>query len=481
MLMNFKSPGPVSAAYIADNSPFAGIMGPMGSAKTSSTIMRNIRLASAQSRSPLTGERLYKLGVVRDTLANMKRTTMKSIESWFGEGGQWGGGGASNEPPFFKVGFKLPDSSVVRLWFDFVGLDVHNIEQLAKGWELTAYWLNEGDMLSPDIKNFLDARIGRYPGKIHGGPSWYGGMVDYNAPDTDNYLYKIFEEDRPEGHRLFKQPSGFSPQAENRENLPEGYYERMAIGKEKWWIRRNIENNYGFSREGEPVFDGYNDEFNCGGEVLEAVKGIPVRMYADAALHPALLFTQVMANGQRRIIGEVTIEGGAVQLGREALAYAAKHFKDSKLQGGYVDPSADKRDEKDSEADSWIETLNRAMGLTGRDKFRPAPTNELAKRIDAVKSPLGKTVDSGKAAFLISARAKDTRQAFNSKYRYKKRNNGAKSDEPEKNHPYSDLADAAQYFCLDDGGYEEITALETRLNRGKNFGAMRVAKLAVKA
>ena len=479
-LIQFTPPGPVSAAFIADRSSFSGIMGPMGSAKTSSIIMKSVALAQEQRPSIITGERLFKFGIVRDTLSNMKRTTMKSIEQWFPAGGKWGGGGASSEPAYFKINFKLKDGTVVRLWYDFVGLDVHNIEQLAKGWELTGYWLNEGDMLSPDVKTYLDARIGRYPSRIHGEPSWYGGIVDYNAPDTDNYLYKLFEEDRPKGHKLFKQPSGLAHNAENKQNLPADYYERMVVGKEKWWINRNVKNIYGFSREGEPVYEDYNDDFHCGSEIIQPIKGITIKMYADAALHPAIVFTQVAANGQRRILGEVAIEGGAVQIGKAAMQYAAKHFPDNEISGGYADPSADKRDEKDSDADTWIDTLNRTMGLTGHNRFRPAPTNDLMKRLDSVRNALRRVVDSGKPGLRVSAAAKIARKGFNSDYRYKIRANGAKEDKPEKSRPHSDVADAIQYFCLDDGGYEEAMALETRLNRKKGWNRMRQAKLAVK-
>lgn len=481
MLLNFNPPGPVSARFISDRSFFSSIMGPMGSAKTSSCIMKMVNINGEQKPSILTGERLVKFGVIRDTLANMKRTTFKSIEQWFPNGGHWGGGGSTKEPPNFKVGFRLPDNTIARLWLDFVGLDEHNIEDLAKGWEITGYWLNEGDMLSPDIKSYCDGRIGRYPGKMHGGPTWYGGMADYNAPDTENYLYKLMEEEKPEGHKLFRQPSGFSPQAENKHNLPDGYYERMAIGKEKWFIRRNIEANYGFAREGDPVYDTYSDDFHHADDI-EPVKGIPIGCYADAALRPAMVFTQVLAGGQRRILGEIYINGGAKQLGEAALEYAAKNFPGHQLQGGFIDPAADKRDENDSDAENYIATLNRAMGLSGGKCFRPAPTNDPVKRQDAVKAALKKTVGAAQPALLVSSAAKVARKGFNSTYRFKKRANGDTEDKPEKKHPVSDVHDAIQYFCLDDGGYEEITATESNKKSASSRGfggGQKKAKVAV--
>jgi len=479
-LMNFTPPGPVASAFIDDRSAFSAIMGPMGSGKTSAVIFKTVRLVAEQRPSLITGERLFKLGVVRDTLANMKRTTMKSIESWFGESGQWGGGGSSAEPPFFKVGFKLPDGSVARLWYDFIGLDVHNIEQLAKGWEVTAYWLNEASLLNPDVKTFLDGRTGRYPGAIHGGPTWYGGLADYNAPDTENYLYDIMEVQKPEGHKLFRQPGGRSPHAENRANLPPGYYDRLIATAEDWWVRTNVDNEYGFSREGQPVYSTYSDNFHCGGTVLEPVPGILIKLYADAALHPAVVIVQFLGDGQMLVLDEIAIEGGAVQLGEAIRDHMATKYPGFAYAGGFFDPAAEKRGENDSDAENWGETLNRVLGLKGRAAFKPAPTNDLAKRLDAVKARLKKTVGAGQPALRLSARAVEARKGFNSTYRYRKRANGDKSDEPEKKHPVSDVHDAIQYACLDEGGYEEVSATEHRKNNAAAFGRMHVAKMKVR-
>lgn len=216
-------------------------MGPMGSAKTSTCIMKTAMIAQETPVSKINGERLFKWGVIRNTFADLKRTTMKSIENWYGSSGKWGGGGSAMEPPYFKVGFRLPDGTVCRMWLDFVGLDTHNIEQLAKGWEISAYWMNEADLMSRDVWEMVDGRTGRYPGAAHCELPWYGGIMDYNAPDTENYLYKLFEEEKAEGHLLFKQPGGLSSNAENIDNLPKGY-QRIAAGKSDWWVRRNVHN-----------------------------------------------------------------------------------------------------------------------------------------------------------------------------------------------------------------------------------------------
>lgn len=482
MDLTFTPPGPVAAAFLADRSFVSAIMGPMGSAKTSTTIMKFVNMAFEQPPSPLDGIRYTKVGVVRETTTNLKRTTVKSITNWFKGKGKLHGGGSSLEPLSFKVGFALPDGTKASLTFEFIGLDGNNIEDMAKGWEITHYWLNEGDLLAPDIKNYLDGRIGRYPGKLDGGCPFYCGIIDFNAPDTENYLYDLFEVARPGGHTLFRQPGGRSAQAENIHNLPAGYYDRMAQGKESWWVRRNIDAVYGFSRDGDPVYESYNDDVHCGSKLIEPVPGLPIKMYADAALHPAMVWVQTMPDGQRRILEEVYVKGGAVQLAAKARKKMAdKRYQGFRFIGGYVDPSAGKRNENDSDGDSWIDTLNAALNLTGSDMFRPAPTNDPAKRQDAVKHHLNSMVGAGVPMLLVSARAVEARKGFNSTYRFKKRSNGDSEEKPEKKHPVSDIHDSIQYACLDDGGYEEVAARAERRTKAWAKGKTYTARIEMRA
>lgn len=485
--MQFTAPGPVANAFLMDRSEVSAILGPMGSGKTSTVIMKFVAMAQQQAASPLPDKRFpgkrvryTKVGVVRETMTNLKRTTIKSIKTWFGDQGKWFGGGSSPEPLSFQAHFDLGDGTVAELIFEFIGLDGNNIEDLAKGWEITHYWLNEGDLLNPDIKDFLDGRIGRYPSKVNGGCSFYCGIIDYNAPDTENYLYKIFEETHPEGHKLFRQQGGRDPAAENLHNLPGGrtYYDRMARGKEDWWIRRNIDAQYTFSRDGEPVYEQYNDNLHCGSREFAADPDRPIVLYCDAETHPAMIFKQTTAFGQVIILDEIHIRGGAKQLAEAALHLLATRYSDCRYTGGLVDPSAARMDAKDSDSASWIDTLSIAMGLRGEKRFRAAPTNDPSKRQDAVKELLTTLID-GQPALLVSSRAKIARKGFNSTYCFKKQTNGVIQDKPTKDHPVSDVHDAIQYMALDDGGYQNVMAREKRQRQQADFSKPRVMRQAV--
>lgn len=479
MNLNFIPPGPVSSAFFFDRSPFAGLMGPMGSAKTSTCIMKMARIAAETPISQVNGERLCKFGVVRNTFADLKRTTMKSIEQWYQNSGHWGGGGSSSEPPYFKVGFRLPDGTIARLWMDFVGLDTHNIEQLAKGWELSWYWMNEMDLMPRDVKDMLDGRVGRYPGASHYKGGLYGGFGDYNAPDVENWVYRLLEEEKPEGHKLFKQPSGLDPAAENVQNLPEGYYQRMMVGKEDWWIRRNILNQYGFSRDGKPVYPEYRDDFHCADNV-NPVAGLVVKCDFDQGLRPAVIMRQTMPNGQLRILDELYCESGASGL-CEMLKrlIGSDRYHGIRVIGGRCDPAANARDATDAE--SWVDAVNRIMGWTGAERVRIADTNDPSRRQGAVRYRLRTNVDDGRPGVLISSRCRMLRKGFNSHYRLKKQGGSGDSfsDAPEKVFPYADVHDALQYGALDDGGYEEVVGREQRKVRAMGHG-MRQAKVEVR-
>jgi hypothetical protein len=65
---------------------------------------------------------------------------------------------------------------------------------------------------------------------------------------------------------FFEQPSGFSLDAENLENLPpykgdsNEYYHELAIGKKPDWVKQYIEVQWGYSQRGKPVYKAFNRE-----------------------------------------------------------------------------------------------------------------------------------------------------------------------------------------------------------------------------
>lgn len=482
MELVFNSPGPVSSAFLNDRSSVAGIMGPVGSAKTSTCIMRLVATAMEQKPSPVDGIRRTKWGVVRDTYRNLNRTTVRSFKTWLPKA-EWTGG--MNEPATMRLYTGLGDGTAMEMIVEMMALGENTIEDVARGWEGTGVWLNEGDLLPPDVLSYMFGRCGRYPSALHGGPSWSGAILDYNAPDVENYCYAIFEEMRPEGYRLFRQPGGRDPRAENLKNLPAGYYDNqvkmlLAQGRDDL-VRRLVDNLYGYSRDGKPVYGEYRDDFHCAGVELQPVSALVVKVDFDQGLHPACTLRQTMPDGQRRVLDELYSDRGAVGLCEELrrLIGSAK-YAGCRVIGGMVDPSASAGDANDAE--SWVDCINRLMGWTGPAQVRLAPTNAPDKRQSAVRYLLRTNVGEGRPGLLISSTCRVLRRGFNSEYKYKRKKvaGSAQYDEaPDKKFPVADVHDSLQYGALDDGGFEEVVGREQRAKRAMGSGT-RKARVEVK-
>lgn len=474
--LNYIPPGPISTAYLNDMSSVCAIMGPVGSAKTSTTVMKLSRISARQARSPVDGVRYTKWMVVRDTYRNLNRTTVKTFKNWMpGTKDMWTGGGS--EPAVFHLRAKLHDGSIMDMLVEFVALGDNSIEDVARGWEGTGIWLNEADLLPPDVFSYLYGRCGRYPSKHHGGASWYGALMDYNAPDTENYLYPMFEEMLLDGFKLYKQPGGRDPKAENLMNLPDGYYDKqvaayLAQGRPDL-VRRMVDNLYGYSRDGEPVYMEYRDDFHCAGEELRAVEGLPIKISCDQGLHPAATLRQTLPNGQRRVLEEIYCDTGAKGLAEDVLRVMAERYPGFKLVGGLADLAAGARD--GNTAETWLDAFNRFLGLEGAARIKLAPTNSPERCTSAVRVLLTRLVDQGQPGIVISSRCKQLRKAFNSAYCYKKSRNGAvNKDKPVKVFPTSDVMNALEFDCMDDGGYEDVVGRAKRSvswGQGKSFKA----------
>ena len=70
-----------------------------------------------------------------------------------------------------------------------------------------------------------------------------------------------------------------APDAENRENLPPNYYERQIAGKDEDWVKVYVHGDYGFVRDGKPVYPEYKDGLHC--KEFELLPGVPIHIGID--------------------------------------------------------------------------------------------------------------------------------------------------------------------------------------------------------
>lgn len=452
--------GPVSNAFMMSTAKSPWINGPVGSGKTSAALMKGIKLGGMQRPSTIDGVRKFKYCCVRDTYRQLWKTTIPSWHKWVKKStGHFSG--AKDGPAIHELNLPQPDGTMLEFTLEFVAIGDHSAEDILRGYEPTAFYLNEMDLLAKDAFTYAVGRTGRYPTMDEGGPTWHGVVADYNAPELDSWLHEM-TLDPPKGVEIFRQPGARSPGAENLMFLPPDYYEtQIELNKsEPNYIKRMIDNEAGYTNAGKPVYQNFSDETHISKTILEYLPAYRLEIGLDAGLHPAAVFLQVKPNGQKRIIGEL-VPGrmGPTNFSRLLVDHIKKEYPEANWEEiqCYCDPSA--ADGGEGEDVSWLDKVREKTGL----KIRPASSNALSARLDPIAESLLRLIDGVNPEFQVSSACKIVRKGFNGGYRYAKiaGSNARFSDKPEKN-DYSHPHDALQYVVMSVKG---SVAVSTWINK----------------
>lgn len=248
--IRFDCPGRTIERFFKSSTRRRVIMGPFGSAKSTSCCMEIYRRATEQAPNAQ-GIRKTRWAIVRNSYPDLKNTTVKTWRDWFGD--QFGA--FNNVAPFVHhMKFRLPDNTRVDCEVIFLALDDEKDAKKFLSLEVTGIYFNEVRELKRAIIESGDGRLGRYPSMKDGGPTWYGMIADTNMPDEDHWLYDLAEGAAVEGWEFFRQPGAVmkvdgewkvNPQAENLKNLAPGYYSGQLTGKTDAWISVHLASEYG--------------------------------------------------------------------------------------------------------------------------------------------------------------------------------------------------------------------------------------------
>ena len=460
--LRYAPAGPVTAAFVASDAYVRGLMGPVGSGKSTACVFVVVGSVLHQRPSRRDGVRRVRWGVIRNTYPELRTTTIRTWHQWVSADlGHWRDEG----PPTHRLMLDLGHLGRAELEVIFLALDRPEDVRKLLSLELTAAWINEAREVPKEVLSHLGSRVGRFPAMVDGGATWSGIIADTNPPDTDHWWYELFEEERPEGFVLFRQPSGRSAAAENRENLKPDYYARAALGQSKEWLRVYIDGEYGYSRDGKPVYDEFSDSLHVAPVPLEPIRGLPLILGGDAGLTPALAVTQRAPDGQWMVLDELVMEGGATKFG-EATNRLLRERYDGFEASGWVDPAGKARASTDEK--SWLQIVKAVTKLD----LRAAPSNSPLLRQEAVRVPLTRLIDGHKPGLIVSPRCRVIRKGFNSGYRYRRMQVPGPArfeDKPEKN-MYSHPLEALEYGLL--GGGEGL-AVTGRADRRRDARAAR--------
>lgn len=485
-------PGPVAERAYWDDATVVGIMGPVGSGKTTTMLKSRLRRAMMMPRSVIDGRRYYKLLVIRATYRQLWSTTIPDFLKVYPKHlGDWSGGrgGPVNFRMVFSDGSDVPappgrnnpdwhpDEIVFEVEFMAFGDD---IEGSMRGFQSTDIWLHEMDTNPGDVFGNAITRINRHPDKVHfaGYPvelRGYGQIVgDFNAPVPDNWtvgglmdpVKRKTVEDQfsrllPEGARriaisFHRQPGFGEPGCENLQNLDASYYPNaiaaMTLEGRGDRIARLVYNKVVAARMGEPVFQReFNPRIHVAGGTLQPEPGISLRIGLDQGFKAAAVIGQFVPPFQWRILAELHLPDRhilAAEFGRLLRELLDTRFPGHRVEGAWGDMAGEAGS---SLATEEVHTWNMIAGQAAGFRVRPQKVgaNRIQPRLEAVRAAL-EYLHGGQPGLLIDPECTFLITGFEARYVWTEETdaNGAKRKVPDKSLTEANVMDAAQYLLL---------------------------------
>ena len=477
--LDFRS-SPVVWKFLNDNSFVRALLGPVGSGKSYACCAELFKRAVSQKPSKRDGIKYSRFAVVRNSYPMLKTTTLKTWLELFPED-TWG---AVRYSPPITHHIKLPardGAAGVNMEVIFLALDQPKDVRKLLSLELTGAWVNEARELPKAVIDGLTHRVGRFPSKADGGPTWRGIILDTNPMDSDHWYFHLAEKETPKGEfkwSFFRQQGGVSEvlskdvpadspeaqgfifsagkwwktnnKAENLGNLPSGYDEQLLGGKKLDWIRCYAEGKYAFVQEGKPVWSEYDDDSMV--DDLAVEEKIPIQIGLDFGLTPAAVFAQKMMNGRWHILHEIV----TFDMGLERFCHILKSEINSRFPNMDIqiwgDPAGQQRDQIfETTAFDHLKTHNLLA--------RPTASNDFKIRREALASPMGRLIE-GKPGLLVDRNCIRLRKSLSGGYHFRRIAIGAGQerfkDTPNKNE-HSHIGDAAGYCLLGGGEHRRMT------------------------
>lgn len=410
-----RSAGPVSDAYIFGFEPLMLLNGPGGSGKTTASCKKILVEAQRMRPGPV-GVRRYVPGVWRNKYVNLWKATIPSWWKVFPKdlpASKWTGASPREAEHIIRFEDRV---GLIEIYARMRAFNDAMDPEDVLGNEFTDNYLNEWPTLPEELLIALMDRVGRDP------PFEISGRVgrmfgDCNAPSVTDYIFRDFFEDPKPGYRLYRQPGGLEPNAENIEAVGREYYENSARNNahRPWWIKRMVHNQPGFTRANAPVWMEWNDDRNMAKSTIPVIAALPVIVGIDGGLTARAVYMQERGDGQLRLLAETSVEPcGATALGHRMLALEEVRFKDCEFVT-VCDPAMIAGDNTDGET-SERQALENVLGRPVKE----ARSQQPADRQEAIRSKLRFNCENGEPGLLADPSCKTIRRGANETYHHRK-------------------------------------------------------------
>lgn len=491
MTVKWDTPGPVVSDFMKSRAFTRGLRGPVGAGKSVACCMEIMRKAMAQKPDGH-GRRRTRWAIVRNTNPQLKTTTIKTWLDWFDHTM----GKFTWSPPYtHNVKFSMPDKTTVHAEVIFLALDKPEDIKRLLSLELTGVWINEAREIAKDIVDACTMRVGRFPSVKDGGPTWYGVLMDTNAPAEDHWWaimsgevpapeYMTQEEKlmlvKPNDWEFFCQPpamleehdehgslSGYklNPERENAKNLVGDYYTNIITGKSRSWIKVYVQNQYETLSDGKPVYPTFSREVHVSPVPLDLVEGIDVYVGIDFGRTPAAVVAQQIHSGRWIITHEIIAKDmGATRFAELLRREMVRILPNENAVVRFIgDPAGSALSQADERSPFMI---FRQSGIP----VVAAPSNDPEVRIEAVETCLNRMVD-GQPCLLLSPTCITLRSGFEGGYQYRRKQVGGAHDlyeEKALKNRFSHPHDALQYALLGGGEGRRVLTGNSKPTRVTN-------------
>lgn len=455
----------VASSYHQDSSSLVKVLfGAVGCGKSVANCIE-IFLRASQQEKGNDGVRRSRWAIIRNTYPELKATTIKTWLEWFPENIY--GNMKWDSPITHHIKIEDIDAEIM-----FIALDGSADIKKLMSFELTGVYINELQFVPKAIFDICLQRINRFPGRLHAPRiTWTGLLADTNPPDTDHWMYRLFEQQKPNGYKMYnyepalcitdkwpsdagrtlceKSLSGTLYIQNNdadyvRCQTDSRYWIKLVPGYTDEQVKVYLMGAWGVFVDGLPVHPEYNDKLHNIGQILYN-KDVELGLGWDFGLTPACSIVQMLPSGQLAALDELHSDSMSL---RDFAEYVVVPHLDryyANWRTNYIsrhDPAGQSGAQTDGK------TCQQILVECGIDSEPAASSNSEVARRDGVKSFLRRLV-GGNPGYILDSKCQRLRKGLMGSWYYARIRSvdDRYHDKPIKN-MYSHICEAHEYIAM---------------------------------